>query len=32
MSVTEGENVETVLEAVIDAVGYEPELPIDDER
>ena len=27
MSVTEGENVEAVLTAAIDAVGYEPELP-----
>ncbi|MFC7072052.1 NOG1 family protein [Halovenus rubra] len=31
MSITNGENVETVLEATIDAVGYEPELPIDEE-
>jgi len=29
MSVTEGENVEGVLEAAIDAVGYEPDLPFD---
>ena len=29
MSVTEGENIEGVLEALIDAVGYEPELPYD---
>jgi nucleolar GTP-binding protein len=29
MSVTEGTNVEAVLEAAIDAVGYEPELPFD---
>jgi len=27
MSVAEGENVEAVLQAAIDAVGYEPELP-----
>jgi len=31
MSVTDGENVQAVLEAAIDAVGYEPELPIDEE-
>jgi len=31
LSVTTGENVRTVLEAAIDAVGYEPELPIDDD-
>ena len=30
MSVTADENVQTVLEAMIDAIGYEPELPIDD--
>jgi nucleolar GTP-binding protein len=30
MSVTENENVEAVLETVIDAVGYEPELPFDE--
>jgi nucleolar GTP-binding protein len=29
MSVTAGENVKTVLRAVIEAVGYEPELPFD---
>jgi nucleolar GTP-binding protein len=29
MSVTEGENVEAVLDAAIDAVGYEPELPFE---
>ncbi|PSQ48898.1 GTP-binding protein [Halobacteriales archaeon SW_7_65_23] len=31
MSVETGEHVDAVLAAVIDAVGYEPELPIDDE-
>jgi len=31
MSVTEGEGVDAVLEAAIDAVGYEPELPFDEE-
>jgi len=31
MSVTDGKNVGAVLEAAIDAVGYEPELPIDEE-
>jgi nucleolar GTP-binding protein len=30
MSVTESENVETVLQAAIDAVGYEPELPFEE--
>ncbi|WP_436935948.1 NOG1 family protein [Halovenus marina] len=30
MSVVEGEHVDEVLQAAIDAVGYEPELPIDD--
>ncbi|MFW6435709.1 MAG: NOG1 family protein, partial [Halovenus sp.] len=30
MSVTEGDNVEGVLEAAIDAVGYEPELPFEE--
>jgi nucleolar GTP-binding protein len=30
MSVTSGENVERVLDAAIEAVGYEPELPIDE--
>ncbi|WP_136716731.1 NOG1 family protein [Halorientalis salina] len=30
MSVTEGENVDTVLDAAVDAVGYEPELPFDE--
>ncbi len=29
MSVTENENVDGVLDAAIDAVGYEPELPFD---
>lgn len=29
MSVTEGQNVATVLEAAVEAVGYEPELPYD---
>lgn len=32
MSVTEDRNVETVLQAAIDAVDYEPELPIDKDR
>ena len=32
MSVETGEQVNTVLAAVIDAVGYEPELPIDEDR
>ncbi|WP_276270716.1 NOG1 family protein [Haloarcula litorea] len=31
MSVTEDDNVEAVLQAAIDAVGYELELPFDDE-
>jgi nucleolar GTP-binding protein len=30
MSVTEGENVEGVLDAAIEAVGYEPDLPFDE--
>jgi nucleolar GTP-binding protein len=30
MSVTEGENVETVLDAAIEAVGYEPGLPFEE--
>ena len=30
MSVTEGENVEGVLRAAIDAVGHEPDLPLDE--
>ncbi|MFC7167034.1 NOG1 family protein [Halospeciosus flavus] len=30
MSLEEDENVDTVLEAAIDAVGYEPELPFDE--
>jgi len=30
MSVTEGENVEMVLDAAIEAVGYEPELPFEE--
>jgi nucleolar GTP-binding protein len=30
MSITEGENVEGVLDLVVDAVGYEPELPFDE--
>ncbi|WP_247005935.1 NOG1 family protein [Halorientalis litorea] len=30
MSVTEDENVDGVLDAAVDAVGYEPELPLDD--
>jgi nucleolar GTP-binding protein len=29
MSVTEGDNVDAVLDLVIEAVGYEPELPFD---
>ncbi|MEF8851023.1 MAG: GTPase [Haloarculaceae archaeon] len=29
MSVTEGENVETVLEAAVEAVGYDPDLPFE---
>ncbi|MFT4922370.1 MAG: nucleolar GTP-binding protein [Haloarculaceae archaeon] len=29
MSITDEENVETVLEAAIEAVGYEPDLPFD---
>ena len=29
MSVTEGENVEGVLAAAVDAIGYEPELPFE---
>ena len=29
MSITEGENVDVVLDAAIDAVDYEPELPFD---
>jgi nucleolar GTP-binding protein len=29
MSVTEGENVDAVLDAAVDAIGYEPELPFD---
>jgi len=32
MSVVEGDNVDTVLDAMIDAVDYEPELPIDENR
>ena len=32
MSITEGENVDRVLEAIIDAVDYEPGLPIDRDR
>lgn len=32
MSITEDENVEAVLQAAIDAVDYEPELPIDEDR
>ena len=32
MSVETGEQVNAVLAAVIDAVGYEPELPIDEDR
>jgi nucleolar GTP-binding protein len=32
MSVETGEHVDAVLAAVIDAVGYEPELPIDEDR
>ena len=30
MSITEDENVDGVLDAAVDAVGYEPELPLDD--
>jgi len=30
MSVTEGENVDTVLTAAVEAVGYEPELPFEE--
>ena len=30
MSITEGENVEVVLDAAIEAVDYEPELPVDE--
>jgi nucleolar GTP-binding protein len=30
MSVTEGENVDTTLDAAVEAVGYEPELPYDE--
>jgi len=30
MSVTEGENVDAVLDRLIEAVGYEPELPFDE--
>ena len=30
MSVTEGENVAAVLDAAVEAVGYEPELPFDE--
>ncbi|WP_336001640.1 NOG1 family protein [Halorientalis halophila] len=30
MSVTEGENVDAVLDAAVEAVGYEPDLPYDD--
>ncbi len=29
MSVTDGENVDAVLEGAIDAVGYDPDLPLD---
>jgi len=29
MSVTEGENVDSVLEAAIEAIGYEPEIPFE---
>ena len=32
MSVVEGDNVDSVLDAMIDAVDYEPELPIDENR
>ncbi len=32
MSVTEDENVQTVLDRALDAVGYEPELPVDGDR
>jgi nucleolar GTP-binding protein len=31
MSVENGENVDEVLDAAVDAVGYEPELPFEDE-
>jgi nucleolar GTP-binding protein len=30
MSVTEGENVDAVLDRLVEAVGYEPELPFDE--
>ncbi|AQL43158.1 GTP-binding protein [Halorientalis sp. IM1011] len=30
MSVTEGENIQGTLDAAVEAVGYEPELPYDD--
>ncbi|MFQ3293257.1 MAG: nucleolar GTP-binding protein [Halobacteriales archaeon] len=30
MSVTEDENVESVLDAAVEAIGYEPELPFDE--
>ncbi len=30
MSVESGENVEGVLDAAVEAVGYEPELPFED--
>lgn len=30
MSITEGENVDAVLDAAVEAVGYEPELPYDE--
>jgi len=29
MSVTEGENVDSVLEAAVEAIGYEPEIPFE---
>jgi nucleolar GTP-binding protein len=32
MSVVEGDNVDAVLDAMIEAVDYEPELPIDENR
>jgi nucleolar GTP-binding protein len=32
MSVTERENVDAVLDAAVEAVDYEPELPIDENR
>jgi nucleolar GTP-binding protein len=32
MSVAEGENLDAVLAAAVDAVGYEPELPFEEER